>query len=386
MICAAKKAVLLSIRGIAESAIPEQEPPFFIACHREGCWSLTGSNAASPIQSVIGGIMNQFSFPHGIIGPDAFHSLPEICRPYGETLALIGSRSGLAGAGRDIQNACLWKLYLTGTFVCPEKSTRSAAAALTSIKEIRSADMLFAIGGNEEMDLVKYAGMFLHKPVMAVPVLADGCSSSNSLCLMEENGTRKPIQCTKAAHVFLRTDLLVHTPPALLQQGLSRAIYALAEVLAETPNSFYGHLGASCAREILAHLMSTGLKATKEQDHGALAEFCTDITYFSGLPAEEISEPCLSHRLPLLPDGLLPWVSLYLLTLSGQLAVRDELLQFCDALSLPCRLSELPISKTILRSRLEGLAPQHTAPDAKTEWNQTVAELENAAQRIIPAK
>lgn len=162
------------------------------------------------------------------VGTDVYRLVPELCRPFGARILLIGGeramaaalpklRAALAGSGLEIAEAARFSGDCTQADI-----DRWAARA----KELE-ADMIFGMGGGKALDTAKGAADSAGLPVFTFPTIAATCAGTTALSVVyREDGAfqRFAFFPRPARHCFIDLDILARAPWHYLQAGMGDTI------------------------------------------------------------------------------------------------------------------------------------------------------------------
>lgn len=163
-------------------------------------------------------------FANYTIGEDAYDAVPEVCRPLGSRILLIGGRKALEaaepallkaleGSGLEIADTVLFGSDCTG-----ENIRKWAAYA-----QACSADMIFGMGGGKALDTAKGAADQAGLPVFTFPTIAATCAASTALSVVyKEDGNFDSFYFydRPARHCFINTRVIADAPVEYLRAGM----------------------------------------------------------------------------------------------------------------------------------------------------------------------
>lgn len=305
-------------------------------------------------------------FPSYTIGKDAYDAISSICSYFGRTAVIIGGEKARKAAEPAIRKACGGVLDVTGSFLYGKDCTFEYAEALTGIREVQDADMIFAVGGGRAIDTVKIAAEKLGKPLFAFPTLASNCAPVTQVCAVYNmDGSFRTVwyRSRPAFHTFINTDVILHGPRDYFWAGIGDALSKQYEVLfsarGEDRLNYSLSLGVQMAGNCSDELIKYGEAAMKSIDEGTLTDAfervvqliiattglvsnCLVADYNSSLGhAIYNGHTEVAHDREYLHGAVVCYGTLVLLTMDKQLAARDAMYAFCRAIQLPHRLADI---------------------------------------------
>lgn len=314
---------------------------------------------------------NQF-LPSYTIGTDAYEAVPEVCGYFGKTAVIIGGNKSRATAEPLLAEACRGKLELTGSFLYGDDATYENAEALTRLKEVQEADMIFAVGGGRAVDTVKKTAGDMNKPVFTFPTLASNCAPVTAVgAYYYPNHAFRSVwyRNRPAFHTFINTQIIAEAPVEYVWAGIGDALSKQYEVEFSSRDdelTYARSLGVQLAKNCSAGLLKYGkeaLKSVKRKKVGPALDYVTqNIIFSTGIISNFVPEDynsSLAHALynshtgtphegTHLHGAVVVWGVLVLLTMDGQTEERDNLYQFCKDTGLPHKLSDIGLKDAAL--------------------------------------
>lgn len=314
---------------------------------------------------------NQF-LPSYTIGTDAYEAVPEVCDYFGKKAVIIGGNKSRAAAEPLLTEACKGKLELTGSFFYGDDATYENAEALTRLKEVQDADMIFAVGGGRAVDTVKKTAGDMNKPVFTFPTLASNCAPVTAVgAYYYPNHSFRSVwyRNRPAFHTFINTRVIAEAPAEYFWAGIGDALSKQYEVEFSSRGdelNYTRSLGVQLAKNCSAGLLKYGkeaLEAVKQKKVTPALDYVTqNIIFSTGIISNFVPEDynsSLAHALynshtgtphegTHLHGAVVVWGVLVLLTMDGQTEERDKLYQFCKDTDLPHKLKDIGLKDAAL--------------------------------------
>lgn len=312
---------------------------------------------------------NTLNLPSFSVGEKIYDKVPDICRKFGDKVAILGGKTALSKALPALQEV-LNNNAFTVTAVLPYGGIASmqAAEGLAHLPEVQQADMLFAVGGGRAIDTVKVVGDLLSKPVFSFPTLASNCAPITQLSILYHHDTKEfsrlyPLK-TCPEHCFINLSVILDSPYEYFWAGIGDALSKQYETSFSVRNeklNFRNRLGLQIALDCSPQLYKYGIDALKDHRAGicsaALAETAVVIiinTGFVSIACDLNYSSSLAHALyygaTVLPQGekhlhgaIVNYGTLVLLAMDKDWDNFYELLSFSKATKLPCSLADLDI-------------------------------------------
>ena len=131
------------------------------------------------------------TLPHYSIGPEAYDHFDFVARFYGTRVAVIGGETALAKAGPALR-AGFAKAGMTVTAwaVYGKDATNAAVERVLANDGVKTADVIFGVGGGRAVDTVKAAADILKKPFFTCPTVASNCAPVSAISVIyNEDGS-----------------------------------------------------------------------------------------------------------------------------------------------------------------------------------------------------
>ena len=362
--------------------------------------------------------------PSWTIGAECYGRVYSEARPYGKKAAVIGGETALSKAFPLLMDAVAGTdLILSKPIVYGKEATYANVSRLMKEKDVKKADMIFAVGGGKAIDTCKTLADKLKKPVFTFPTLGSNCASATTLCVMyHEDGTLEdvyyPDRCP--VHVFINTGIIANSPERYLWAGIGDSLAKEFESeYAARADVRHGrvlpapYLGLGIARQCTGPLIGYGKKALSQIRKGrcgkeleqVLLAIIISAGLVSNLTVDTRSEETYFYNSSLahafyygyaeLPGShkhlhgeVVSFGILVLLTLDGQEERREELFRFYKSMGFPLTMAELEFTRSDL-SRIYRKASQviewECVPKkiSRVRFQEAILETDEAAHRWL---
>lgn len=360
------------------------------------------------------------------VGTDCYDEIPYVTRKYGRNAVVIGGKTAMSKAKPALEDAAessdvkiLDYIWYGGD------SNYENVEKLKSMDVVRSADMLFAVGGGRACDTVKTLADMLDKPLFTFPTLASNCAACTAMSVMyHPDGSFKEYYYMHgpANHTFIHTKIIAESPEKFLWAGIGDALSKECEVLFASRDKFLYHtplMGQCVARVCTASLLEYGKKALeacrKNEADFALEQVALAIVMSTGIVSnfathENQPDPkdnyyynsslahCVYYGASLLPQcerhlhgEIVAFGVLCLLTYDGQMEERDRLMEFNRSIGLPVTLDELEITEeelAVIADKAAGVVEWTYIPGTPTKekFIQSMIDTDKAGKILLAAR
>ena len=170
--------------------------------------------------------MNNYTMllPNYSIGEDCYDKIPEYCEKYGTKAVVIGGERAMAAAKPYLASTLAdSKISITDFIHFGGEASYENVDMLMGNEAVKSADMLFAVGGGKATDTCKCLGDKTGLPVFTFPTIASNCSCCTSVSIMyHADGTfAEPYFFLQPpVHAFINTKIMCEAPYKYLWAGM----------------------------------------------------------------------------------------------------------------------------------------------------------------------
>ncbi|MDO5140239.1 MAG: iron-containing alcohol dehydrogenase family protein [Eubacteriales bacterium] len=311
--------------------------------------------------------------PNYSIGTDCYSEIPHVARNYGRTAVVVGGKTAMSKAKPALLKAVEGSdLTITDFIWYGGDSSYENGDALIANDTVRSADILFGVGGGRACDTAKYVADKLDKPLFTFPTLASNCAAVTAICVMyNADGTFRDYYYPKLAeHTFINSDIIADSPEKLLWAGIGDALSKECEAVFSSRDDVLSHtplMGVQLSRICTTPLIENGAAAMElirqSRSGRALDEVTLDIIISTGLVSNMTThEPeyyynsslahCVYYGSTVTQNGhkhlhgeVVSLGVLCLLTFDKNYAERDRIMKFNYSLGLPVCFDDVEISE-----------------------------------------
>ncbi len=358
------------------------------------------------------------NLPHYSVGPDAYDKIADVLRPYGKRIAVIGGEIALSKAEPTLLPALeAAGAEIVTKFVYGKDCTNANIERITQDELVKSADVIFAVGGGRACDTVKAAGDIMGIPVMTCPTVASNCAPITAIGVVyNDDGSLSHYHFGKQcpAHCFINTSVILDSPQELFWAGLGDALSKQIEVLYASRGKQLFHtplLGVNVAMACQEPLLNFGPTALEDMKKGELTEAFTecvlDIIVSTGVVSNLVTHTeyyynsslahCFYNASMVLPSAhkhlhgeVVSFGNLVLLAYDGQDALLDKFLQFNRSIGLPVTLAEMDIDEAGLEKLL--VAAQNIkewtctpTPTTVERYREAILEVDRLGKQLLNA-
>lgn len=343
--------------------------------------------------------------PNYSVGEDCYKDIPYITRKYGRKAVVIGGNTAIEKAKdallKGIDGS---EVEIIGFIWYGGDSNMENVEALKENPLVKSADMIFGVGGGRACDTVKVVGDMLDKMVFTFPTLASNCAGCTSLCVIyNKDGSFKEYYYLKQppCHVFINTKIIAESPYDMFWAGIGDALSKEYEVEFACRNKNLYHiplLGLGIAKTCTSPLIELGKKALEDCKSNVtsfeLEQVALDIIMLTGIVSNcevHINQPdpkdkyyynsslahCVYYGSSLIPacekhlhGEIVAFGVLCLLTYDNQLEEREKILAFNKSVGLPVTMDEIGLTDKdlpIVAKKAASVIEWVYVPDTPTE-------------------
>lgn len=221
--------------------------------------------------------MNSYSvyFTNYSIGTDAYEQIPEVCRPFGKRILLIGGKKGM-DAGRNILKQAIAKseLEIVEEVLFGGDCTYAEIEKWAKFASSCKADMIFGMGGGKALDTAKGAAEKAKLPVFTFPTIAATCAAATALSVVyKTDGNFDSFYFFKRPprHSFIHLQIIADAPAKYLRAGMGDTIGKHFECHFAARGDKLSHssaLGREISNLCYEPLLENGVQALKDCEEG----------------------------------------------------------------------------------------------------------------------
>lgn len=313
-------------------------------------------------------IMNDYSvtFCNYSVGENVYSQIGKYCLPYGKHAVMIGGKTAVEKAAPKILAACrpidvTAKIWYGGE--CSYENTE----VLADMREVRDADMIFAVGGGKAIDTCKCLADKLRKPVFTFPTVASCsacCSRVSFMYTPDGIFAERYSSDNSPVHVFIDAEIICKAPEKYLRSGIGCTLSQFYETEISMRGDKRKHFGAielpflqMCAEVIFEHGVKAYRDNQKRMDSEEFREIVLAVTVPAGLSSAITAHDrarfsygglsgaavralgsVTSNRLN---GELAAFGSLLCLLYDGQVDEYTRVKRFCEKIGLPVIIRDL---------------------------------------------
>lgn len=355
--------------------------------------------------------------PAWSVGPDCYNAVYGIVRRFGASAAVVGGKTALSKAYAPVSQALAGSAFsVSAPIWYGGNATYENAAALEVQDAVKSADMIFAVGGGRAVDTCKLVAEHLDKPLFTFPTIASNCAGCTALAVLYNPddtfrehyyGSRCPV------HTFLNTKIIAEAPEELLWAGIGDALSKECEVELASRSQPLFHtplLGAQLARSCTAPLLEYGATALEQCRRNTpgyeLEQTALDIVISTGIVSNLVTDTkyyynsslahCVYYGATTIPScgkehlhgEIVAFGVLTLLTCDKQFELRDRIARFNRSIGLPVTLEEIGLTEEDLPFVTEKAATgegwtKAPYPITKQAFIQAMLDADAAGQELL---
>lgn len=325
--------------------------------------------------------------PNYSIGIDAYKNIEEICINYGKKAVIIGGEKSISVSKESILKN-LNKIKINGILHYGGEASYENVDILKNKKEVKEADIIFAVGGGKSIDTSKTLSETINKPLFAFPTLASNCASATSLSVMyNQDGSFKDLfhQKKPPIHTFINSDIILDSPERYFIAGIGDAASKQYETEFSIRNenldynNFLGYqIIKNCSNDIIKNAVQSLNDFRNKKSSDILERIILHIIYTTGLTSVTMKDDyhiSLAHAMyngltkiksiaeNLFHGEMVAYGTLLLLTLDNKNDDRNKAFNFNKSLGLPTSIKDIGIANNekdisfnneYLNSALEG--------------------------------
>lgn len=318
--------------------------------------------------------------PAWSVGTDCYNDVYNVVRRYGKTAAVIGGKTALESAYDLLADALRNEDFsMTAPLWYGGDTTYENADVLEAMDEVKSADMIFAVGGGRAVDLCKLVAKRLDKPLFTFPTIASNCAACTAISVFyNADGTFReyfyPERCPD--HCFVNTQVIAESPVEFLWAGIGDGLSKEFEVEIASRGEKLFHttlLGTQLAHACTGPMVEFGAEAMQQcrdkKSGDALEQVALAIVISTGIVSNCTCHPtdyyynsslahCVYYGATMVPNSghkhlhgeIVSFGVLTLLTLDKNFEERERLMDFSRTIDLPVTLEEIGMTEDDLQA------------------------------------
>lgn len=362
------------------------------------------------------------TLPNYSVGEDCYNEIPNTTKKHGTKAVVIGGKTAMEKAKKAILDGVAGtSLEILDFLWYGGDSNMENVEMLKDNPIVKSADMLFGVGGGRACDTVKTLAHIMDKPVFTFPTLASNCASCTSLCVIyNKDGSFKEYYYLDAppCHTFINTKIIAESPYDMFWAGIGDAISKEYEVAFACKEKNLYHvplLGLGVAKICTDPLVKLGKKALEDCKNNIasfeLEQVALDIIMLTGIVSNcetHINQPndkyyynsslahCVYYGSSLIAEcekkhlhgEIVAFGVLCLLTYDNQFDVREELMNFYKEVGLPVTMDQIGLTKEdlpIVAKKASTVIEWEYVPGTPTEekFIQSIIDADAAGKNFL---
>lgn len=202
------------------------------------------------------------------VGSDVCRLVPEICRPFGAKVLLIGGERAMAATLPRLEGALADSgLEIVEAVLFGGDCTQANVDRWARYARELGVDMIFGMGGGKALDTAKGAAFAAGLPVFTFPTIAATCAGTTALSVVyREDGSfdHFAFYPRPARHCFIDLEILARAPWQYLQAGMGDTMGKFFECHFAARGDKLAHssaLGREISNMCYAPLLEHGVQA-----------------------------------------------------------------------------------------------------------------------------
>ncbi|MGN0521993.1 MAG: iron-containing alcohol dehydrogenase family protein [Eubacterium sp.] len=215
------------------------------------------------------------SLPSYSIGDDVYSLIDKICSPFGKKIVCIGGKTAISKVKdlieKSIENT---QMEIIDFLWYGGEASYENVEILEGNEAVKSADMIFAIGGGKALDTCKALAYRANKVIFTFPTIASNCAGTTAVSIMyNSDGTFKEpfFFPAPAKHCFIHTPTIAKSPSKYIWAGMGDTYAKYFESVMSSRGEdlvHYHNLGVTTSQLCLYPLLKYGKKALDDFKRG----------------------------------------------------------------------------------------------------------------------
>ena len=319
--------------------------------------------------------------PAWSVGTDCYKDIYAIVSRFGKTAAVIGGKTALEKAyGLLVDAMADTDFKLSQPIWYGGNSTYEYADMLVTQESVKSADVIFAVGGGRAIDTCKAVAQQLDKPLFTFPTIASNCAACTAIGVIynADDTFREyfyPTRCPE--HTFINTQIIAQAPENLLWAGIADSLSKECEVELASRGEKLFHttlMGTQLCHICTDPLVEYGAKAIEQCRNNSagfeLEQVALAILVSTGVVSNLTTggagkyyynsslAHCVYYGSTMVPVSggkhlhgeIVAFGVLTLMTYDKQFEQRDRVMKFNRSIRLPVKLAEIDLTESDLQT------------------------------------
>lgn len=161
--------------------------------------------------------------PSYTIGLNSYDEIADLALNYGNKVVFIGGKTALEKASELVLEKLKDRVKVLDILWYGGEASYENVEKLKNNKNVKDADIIFAIGGGKAIDTCKVLSGELKKSLFVFPTIASTCASVTAVCAVYKNdGSFDSLYWREkpAEHTFINTKIIAEAPTKYLWAGI----------------------------------------------------------------------------------------------------------------------------------------------------------------------
>ncbi|EES49463.1 iron-containing alcohol dehydrogenase family protein [Clostridium botulinum] len=317
--------------------------------------------------------------PSYSIGDEVYKKIPKICESYGRKAVVIGGKTAIAKAKKELLDGLKGSNIEILDFVWfGGDSSYENVDMLKKNSIVRNADMVFAVGGGRSIDTSKTMCDQTGQVLFVFPTIASNCAAiTQTTVIYDSNHVFKELYFTKksATHCFINTKIIAEAPSDFIWAGIGDALSKEYECTLSSRGDELDHtnlLGVDISRNCVEPLLKYGKRAYEDvkinKVSNEVEQVILNIIITTGLVSVLVKNDynsCLAHSVYYgcttlqnieknhLHGEIVSYGVLVMLTCDKQFKERNRVYKFNKSIGLPTCLDDIEVKEKDLDKVLD---------------------------------